>query len=1194
MPESDPLEIKAYQVRQKLGIDHSGPGGLFKKAVLRVHSYRPAQVFNYASQKPVWVWKRHQELSQHSDPMEMQEQHGPLPVSADTEGRPLDDTELWLHTNGAEGQRPQQLEQDWRPEEAVPEDFYSFGRDGEVVRYAFSQGGDPLKVGSNGVSHEFLHNWLGKKSSRRLGSNKVIYRDGDDIHVKLHNTNVVTVHKDGTYTVRTGGWNTPTTRNTISYFTGLPTYSHKFVAHIQGLPLEEGMKVPVLPEAPEVDWRPSETIPEDHYSFRREGEKAAHSLIAGHRIEHVLRHLTTDPRASKDTQQLAARVLYHGDTDALYPLNDSLQEDGHPLHSQYNWFSAASKLHTDAAVGHAIHSVAATLEDSPFPVADAHTALSDHLHSRPAEIPYSAVEAVDALKEGGLGHDEIAESLDRHHRRLVDADSNRFGLTDNIKKQALDPVGLSQSLPKGTLRKQIESTRYGKSRVRRPIHPLLRGTRLAIVLKQLAGDRDDVVRATARTALREGDLTSLGVLHDRLDEIDHPINQLGYDFRGAMRKLKIDEVVHSAIDRAGTRIDPDADPRTLSSYAALNANMEAGVRQKHPELFDEKHDDLLKELRISVPDATPNELRGSLLRRALKHGDSAVTTTEYDSVNKQNQRGKVAAALSPELTRATNWLSTEHHETPDHLAAARFRFRRGDPALATAFNAEFNKVADRLHEKHGVADLDQFKQQDHYGKILSAVNGNEQLAADTATGLLYDGQLERRHQPGQPLKPLLTIAGKYATRKDEENKHRQLGGDVISDVRGSDGERPNLDTSEEASAFRTNIKPGASLTAKLKAAWRTKMRTAPDDLHQKRLLERLAKKPEGYTLSELSNLHSLPVDKIRELAEKAGAVLATRPTRTYTSTIVLPPGTRPPENPREKRNQSILTAADEGKGYDEIAAAHGLNRNQINGILQRLRGLRKNLKQTKPRREMATQFARSDATSDFVAALRRVRSRQQEVLRKVAGEIRERLKLEPSVTRDAIYDHPTAALANLAQQFQHNDKEKARVASAWFLLQSQTPSGLLFHVGEGEDFVHRVSVPGSGERIRANLDRAGIRQRVLLPTKTGYDILIFDKGGQKAAAVQDFANRSGGQLKSAKGEGELLGGSDEVTADSGSRRSYRSIIRAWEQKQQEKQSGQPAVRSGLQQGSPLQPAGIADPRGSGVDYPGQVSPPFVR
>jgi hypothetical protein len=62
---------------------------------------------------------------------------------------------------------------------------------------------------------------LGSRDSRKLENNTYVQRRGEDIAVRLHNTDVVTYHKDGTITLNSGGWRTSTTKNRInSYIPG--------------------------------------------------------------------------------------------------------------------------------------------------------------------------------------------------------------------------------------------------------------------------------------------------------------------------------------------------------------------------------------------------------------------------------------------------------------------------------------------------------------------------------------------------------------------------------------------------------------------------------------------------------------------------------------------------------------------------------------------------------------------------------------------------------------------------------------------------------------------------------------------------------------------------------------------------------------------------------------------------------------
>ncbi len=59
--------------------------------------------------------------------------------------------------------------------------------------------------------------------SRKLANNTYLVRvgndlDNGDIAVRLHQTNIVTFHPDGTTTLTSGGWKTPTTKDRINRF----------------------------------------------------------------------------------------------------------------------------------------------------------------------------------------------------------------------------------------------------------------------------------------------------------------------------------------------------------------------------------------------------------------------------------------------------------------------------------------------------------------------------------------------------------------------------------------------------------------------------------------------------------------------------------------------------------------------------------------------------------------------------------------------------------------------------------------------------------------------------------------------------------------------------------------------------------------------------------------------------------------
>ena len=58
---------------------------------------------------------------------------------------------------------------------------------------------------------------------------------------------------------------------------------------------------------------------------------------------------------------------------------------------------------------------------------------------------------------------------------------------------------------------------------------------------------------------------------------------------------------------------------------------------------------------------------------------------------------------------------------------------------------------------------------------------------------------------------------------------------------------------------------------------------------------------------------------------------------------------------------------------------------------------------------------------------------------------------------------------------------------------------------ERPDVLYRMRQEGSGLDIRTKLDRVGLTNRVLIPHKSGFDILIPDKGNQQGNAVAEYA-----------------------------------------------------------------------------------------
>jgi hypothetical protein len=65
-----------------------------------------------------------------------------------------------------------------------------------------------------------------RNGSRRLRHNTYLYPSGPDAYaVRFHSTDVVTIHRDGTWTLRTGGWETVTTKARINDYSPARVYS---------------------------------------------------------------------------------------------------------------------------------------------------------------------------------------------------------------------------------------------------------------------------------------------------------------------------------------------------------------------------------------------------------------------------------------------------------------------------------------------------------------------------------------------------------------------------------------------------------------------------------------------------------------------------------------------------------------------------------------------------------------------------------------------------------------------------------------------------------------------------------------------------------------------------------------------------------------------------------------------------------
>ena len=62
------------------------------------------------------------------------------------------------------------------------------------------------------------------KQQKKLRRNTYLIRKGNDIVVRYHETDIVTIHPNDTYTIRNGGWTTTSTKERINEYSPMNIY----------------------------------------------------------------------------------------------------------------------------------------------------------------------------------------------------------------------------------------------------------------------------------------------------------------------------------------------------------------------------------------------------------------------------------------------------------------------------------------------------------------------------------------------------------------------------------------------------------------------------------------------------------------------------------------------------------------------------------------------------------------------------------------------------------------------------------------------------------------------------------------------------------------------------------------------------------------------------------------------------------
>lgn len=67
--------------------------------------------------------------------------------------------------------------------------------------------------------------YLGERTERKVATATVLHRIGNDLAIRYHATDVVTLHADGSYTLKTGGYYTQTTKRRIEEYAPVRCYA---------------------------------------------------------------------------------------------------------------------------------------------------------------------------------------------------------------------------------------------------------------------------------------------------------------------------------------------------------------------------------------------------------------------------------------------------------------------------------------------------------------------------------------------------------------------------------------------------------------------------------------------------------------------------------------------------------------------------------------------------------------------------------------------------------------------------------------------------------------------------------------------------------------------------------------------------------------------------------------------------------
>ncbi len=888
----------------------------------------------------------------------------------------------------------------------------------------------------------------------------------------------------------------------------------------------------------------------------------AHRKVAGFRLEHALRHIIEHPASSQDSKLMAKDVLVNGRTEALWGLNDSLQEENHPLAFRkdgdtihgYRFLNAASKLHLDDAMGHVIDAVAGRIAGDG-PTTPNHRIIAMNGIRQGLNAPEQASisgahtatkQALTILKEQGHSPVDLEDSLQRHVRRHRDQWALDHGV---IEPEELTAAAVGPA-------KEDDATRY-EVETKPDLQQLIRNVRMepekspemqehkAALAHHFAEQGHPYSRMYAAAAIRHEDAITL--------------NRHWTAIRGLKDVPAM--VVNGQKEPQGGPYKVFAHPlRKGPSIIHLSTYDNEGVHSTYLPIPVHSQRDL-HWMTKALPEAEQKHLKDALndhLPETSEHdGGDYNTDIDYAPNDLSPDRWKVSEQATKYATNSTKW-ADQFAGGISHATLSAFLGKKGSRSLSK--NKQLVRDGDDIHIRLHKTDVVTLHPDGDYTIRTGGWNtATTRRTIKAATGMPVSGVGGSVTIGGRPLQEGVKLSTYLLPNAPEQD---QAPPDLTPD---------KWKVQDRPTKYATP-KPVADLVQRLKAAkvvdagvkrwsqfvpnahqafpqiqlndgedkmWADKINavhpttSGHGDFHDLSAVV-AGTKPAAWVDHDFLTTHPVGQELMKRATAK-GMKVAKIKTDSYTSAVIGHPDNVAAAVEAMRPDTPDRGAIGRALGYPEEAVAQHVNK----------------MNQKAATEHWAAKYRQSPALSDFISAVRQVRSSNQEVRRSIAEQQYRKMKLEVQSIRDAVADSPTTASANTAAAIMHSgDRDRVKAAAALYGIQTNSPSLLVFHQDDsGPDLLMKFDITGSAEKLRRRMDAAGLTNRTLMPTDTGWSAMVWDSGGGMRSVAQQFADAEGVPLQVSRGHGELLGDSDEAEADKSTRTTFRSVIRKWERSQ---------------------------------------------